>query len=103
MCIVTSFFTIGLYYILLTEINIGSNIALIISSISGLVLALILRKLLSRGEISDIADVVEVEISFVNESIMQIGELKGITNIGLESDRKRFLEKRNRNRNNTKR
>lgn len=93
MCIVTSFFTIGLYYILLTEINIGSNIALIISSISGLVLALILRKLLSRGEISDIADVVEVEISFVNESIMQIGELKGITNIGLESDRKRFLEK----------
>ena len=93
MCIVTSFFTIGLYYILLTEINIGSNIALIISSISGLVLALILRKLLSRGEISDIADVVEVDISFVNESIMQIGELKGITNIGLESDRKRFLEK----------
>lgn len=93
MCIVTSFFTIGLYYILLTEINIGSNIALIISSISGLVLALILRKLLSRGEISDIADVIEVEISFVNESIMQIGELKGITNIGLESDRKRFLEK----------
>ena len=83
MCIITSFFTIGLYYILLTEINIGSNIALIISSISGLVLALILRKLLSRGEISDIADVVEVEISFVNDSIMQIGELKGITNIGL--------------------
>lgn len=93
MCIITSFFTIGLYYILLTEINIGNNIALIISSISGLVLALILRKLLSRGKISDIADVVEVEISFVNESIMQIGELKGITNIGLESDRKRFLEK----------
>ncbi len=93
MCIITSFFTIGLYHILLAEFNIGHNISLIISSVSGLVLALILRNLLSRGKISDIADVVEVEISFVDESIMQIGELKGITNIGLESDRQRFLEK----------
>lgn len=93
MCIVTSFFTMGLYYFLISEINIGDNISLIISSVSGLTLALMLRKFLTRGEISDIADVVEVKISFVDESIMQIGELKGITNIGLESDRKRFLEK----------
>ena len=31
------------------------------------------------------------KISFVDECIMQIGELKGITNIGLEVDREKYL------------
>ena len=47
--------------------------------------------MLTRESISDIAEVVPAKISFVNESIMQVGDLKGITNIGLESDREKYL------------
>lgn len=93
MCIVTSFLTIGLYYLILQETNIGETPCLIISSAVGLILALVLKKLLTRQSIGDIADVVEVKISFVDTSIMQIGDLKGITNVGLESDRERYLTK----------
>ncbi|MEG1311289.1 MAG: YIEGIA family protein [Romboutsia sp.] len=93
MCIITSFLTIGLYYVILAETNIGENLILLISSIFGLALAFILKKMLTRESIGDIADVVEAKISFVDTSIMQVGELKGITNIGLESDRKRYLTK----------
>lgn len=93
MCIITSFFTMGLYYVITEETNIGETSGLIISSISGLILALILKKLLTRQSIGDIADVVEAKISFVDTSIMQIGDLKGVTNIGLESERERYLTK----------
>ena len=67
------------------------KLEVIISSICGLVLAFILKKLLTRQSIGDIADVVPSKISFVDECIMQIGELKGITNIGLEVDREKYL------------
>ena len=78
-CIVTSF------------LKLGDTTSIIISSICGLVLAFILKKLLTRQSIGDIADVVPSKISFVDECIMQIGELKGITNIGLEVDREKYL------------
>lgn len=91
MCIVTSFLTVGLYYILDAEIKLSANINLIISSACGIILALILRKLLMRSSIGDIADVSIVEISFVNETIMKIGDLQGITNVGLKKDRERFI------------
>ena len=86
-CIVTSFLTVGIYYIISSEFKLGDTTSIIISSICGLVLAFILKKLLTRQSIGDIADVVPSKISFVDECIMQIGELKGITNIGLEVDR----------------
>lgn len=91
MCIVTSFLTVGLYYILDAEIKLSANINLIISSACGIILALILRKILMRSSIGDIADVSIVEISFVNETIMKIGDLQGITNVGLKKDRERFI------------
>ena len=91
MCIATSFLTVGLYYILDAEIKLSANINLIISSACGIILALILRKLLMRSSIGDIADVSIVEISFVNETIMKIGDLQGITNVGLKKDRERFI------------
>ena len=73
------------------EFKLGDTTSIIISSICGLALAFILKKLLTRQSIGDIADVVPSKISFVDECIMQIGELKGITNIGLEVDREKYL------------
>lgn len=90
-CIITSFLTVGLYYIILSEFKLGDTISIIISSVCGLILAFILKKLLTRQSIGDIADVVPAKISFVDDSIMQIGDLKGITNIGLEEDREKYL------------
>lgn len=93
MCITTSLITVGLYYTLLSDTNIKETPSLIISAVSGLALAFILKKLLTRQSIGDIADVVESKISFADVSIMQVGDLKGITNIGLKSDRERYLTK----------
>ena len=79
-CIITSFLTVGIYYIISSEFKLGDTLSIIISSICGLALAFILKKLLTRQSIGDIADVVPSKISFVDECIMQVGELKGITN-----------------------
>ncbi len=93
MCIITSLSTVGLYYFIISEVKLNSNISLIISACCGLLLAFILKKLLQRDSIGDIADVVPVEITFADGCILQVGELKGITNIGLKADRDRYLSK----------
>lgn len=93
MCILTSFMTIALHYLLIKDFNFTSNVSLTASAIFGITLALVMKKLLTRKSIEDIADVREVKISFVDESIMQVGDLKGITNVGLESERERYLSK----------
>ncbi|MGL5694988.1 MAG: YIEGIA family protein [Peptostreptococcaceae bacterium] len=93
MCIITSFLTVGMYYVIVEEFKLSQNISLVISSTLGIILALILRKLLTRQSIGDIADISIVEISFVNDVIMQIGDMSGITNVGLKKDRDRFLSK----------
>ena len=91
MCIISSFFTVGFYYLITSEFKVGSNIGLIISTIFGIILAFILKKLLKRDSIGDIADVKIVDVTFENDSILKVGSLSGITNIGLKSERKRFL------------
>ena len=93
MCILTSFMTIALHYLLIKDFNFTSNVSLTVSAIFGITLALVMKKLLTRKSIEDIADVREVKISFVDEFIMQVGDLKGITNVGLESERERYLSK----------
>lgn len=93
MCIITSLSTVGLHYLIISEFKLNSNISLIISACCGLLLAFILKKMLQRESIGDIADVVPVEITFVDGCIMQVGELKGITNVGLKADRDRYLSK----------
>ena len=93
MCIITSFLTVGIYYIIVSEFKIGEIPGLIISSICGIILALIIKKVLTRQTIGDIADIVPVEIKFVDNFIMQVGDLKGITNMGSKSDRERYLSK----------
>ena len=93
MCILTSFMTIALHYLLIKDFNFTSNVSLTVSAIFGIALALVMKKLLTRKSIEDIADVREVKISFVDEFIMQVGDLKGITNVGLESERERYLSK----------
>lgn len=93
MCIITSCLTVGMFYLIKVELNMAETANLILSSASGLILAFLLKKVLRRQSIGDIADVVPAEISFVNGSIMKIGELQGITNIGLQVDRERYLNK----------
>ena len=91
MCIISSFFTVGFYYLITSEFKVDSNIGLIISTIFGIILAFILKKLLKRDSIGDIADVKIVDVTFENDSILKVGSLSGITNIGLKSERERFL------------
>ncbi len=93
MCIMVSCLTVGMFRVLTSEFNINEGVAQIIGGASGLALAFYMRKLLSRKSIGEIADVVPVEISFVDECIMKVGDLQGVTNVGLESDRKLYLEK----------
>ncbi len=93
MCIITSFLTVGIYYIIVSEFKLDETPSLIISSICGIILAFIIKKVLTRQTIGDIADIVPVEIKFVDDFIMQVGDLKGITNMGSKSDRERYLSK----------
>lgn len=93
MCIISSFFTVGFYYLITSEFKIGSNIGLIISTVFGIILAFVLKKILKRDSIGDIADVKIVDVSFENNSILKVGSLSGITNIGLKSERERFLNR----------
>ena len=92
MCIITSFATVGFYYLITSEFNVSQNIGLIISTLVGIALAFILKRILRRDSIGDIADVKIVDISFENESILKVGGLSGITNVGLKKDRDRFLK-----------
>ena len=93
MCIVTSFLTVGMYYLIVSEFKLNNNISIVISTLSGLILAFILRKTLKRKSIGDIANVSVVEIAFVDDVIMKVGDLSGITNVGLKKDRERFISK----------
>ena len=93
VCIITSLLTVATYFILEIEINVPENISLIIATISGISLALILKKILKRESIGDIADVVEVEIDFVDDFVMKVGNVAGVTNVGLERDREIYKTK----------
>lgn len=92
MCIVTSFITVALFYGLNNETKISENLAIAASTIAGLAVAFILRKALSRQCIADVAEVSIVDISFVDGTLLKVGNLKGITNVGLKSDRERYLK-----------
>lgn len=92
MCIVTSFITVASFYILTNETKISENAIIIISTIVGLAMAFILRNVLSRQCIADIAEVSIVDISFVDGTLLKVGNLKGITNVGLKRDRERYLK-----------
>ncbi len=93
MCIIASFITVGSYYLITEELKIEKNITIFISVFLGILLSIIMKKLLRRKQLHEIADIQIVDISFVNNSILKVGDLQGITNVGLESDRKRYLEK----------
>lgn len=92
MCIVTSFLTVAVFYTLTGEFKMNDNPSIIISTISGIIIAYIFRKLLSRKSIGDVGEISIVDIKFVDETILQVGTLKGITNIGLKKDREIYLK-----------
>ena len=93
MCIITSFLTVGLNRLITVETGINDMTSLIISTVTGLTLALGLKKLLTRESIADVADVVPVPITFKDESILCVGDVKGITNVGLKQDRDVYINK----------
>lgn len=93
MCIVTSFLTVGGYYFITSEFKLDETIGIILCSAGGLLLAFILKKLIERGKIGDIADVVVVDISFEKGGLLKVGGLSGVTNVGLEKDREMILKK----------
>ena len=80
------------YSILTGEFKLSENMSIIISTIIGILITFLLKKILSRQSIGDVAEVSIVDIKFVNETILQVGSLKGITNVGLKSDRERYLK-----------
>lgn len=92
MCIVTSFLTVAIYYLLDSEFKFNQSISLIVSSLFGLVLAYILRKSVSRQCIGDVAEVSIVDISFVDTSILKVGDFQGLTNVGLNEEREKYLK-----------
>lgn len=92
MCILTSFLTVAVYYVINSEFKVEDRVSLIISSLFGLTLAYILRRSISRRSLDDIAEVSIEEISFVDTSILKIGDFQGITNVGLKEDREKYLK-----------
>lgn len=92
MCIVTSFLTVASYYILNSEFKVRDPIALIISSLFGIILAYVLRKNVSRDSLGDIAEISIEEVTFVDTSILKVGDFQGITNVGLKEDREMYLK-----------
>lgn len=92
MCVISSFFTVGFYYLIISEFKINENIGLIVSTTFGIIFAFILKKLIKRDTIGDIADVKLVDVTFENDSILKVGSLSGITNVGLKSEREKFLK-----------
>lgn len=92
MCIVTSFLTVAMYYLLTSQFKINDTTSFIVSSISGLILAYLLRKSISRQCIGDVADVCIVDISFVDKTILKVGDYAGITNVALKEDREKYMK-----------
>ncbi len=92
MSIISSFFTVGFYYLITSEFKINDNISLVISTVFGIMLALLLKRMIRRDSIGDVADVKIVDIGFENDSILRVGSLSGITNVGLKSEREKFLK-----------
>ncbi|MDR1773833.1 MAG: YIEGIA family protein [Clostridioides sp.] len=93
MCIITSFFTVAIDTILREDFGMNNILSLVIAGATNLILAFLIKKLLTRKKVGDIADIVQVPISFVDTSILKVGDLKGITNIGLLEDRELYLQK----------
>ena len=92
MCIVTSFLTVALYHALNSEFKVKDPTALIVSSLFGLILAYILRRSISRQCIGDIAEISIVDVSFVDTSILKVGDFQGLTNVALKEDREKYLK-----------
>ena len=92
MCILTSFLTVAVYYVINSEFKVEDRVSLIISSLCGLTLAYILRRSISRRSLDDIAEVSIEDISFVDTCILKIGDFQGITNVGLKEDREKYLK-----------
>lgn len=92
MCIVTSFLTVALYHALNSEFKVKDPTALIVSSLFGLILAYVLRRSISRQCIGDIAEISIVDVSFVDTSILKVGDFQGLTNVALKEDREKYLK-----------
>lgn len=71
--------------------NPGVLLCIVFSTIGGIIVALIFRRLLRRKSVNDIADVYLAKISF-DGPLLKVNDVV-ITNIGLKESRQKYLEK----------
>lgn len=89
-CILTALTTSAAYHLCKTELFLGEGGSIFLGSACGILLALIFKKLFVRESIGNIAEVIPAKITF-DGPILKINDV-AISNIGLESSRKRYLE-----------
>jgi uncharacterized protein len=90
ICILTAIMTGFVYRFATVEFHMTEGISITLGAITGIALALILKKVTQRQSLGDIADVVPAKINF-DGPLIKVDDVV-ISNIGLESSKQRFLE-----------
>jgi hypothetical protein len=90
ICILTAIMTGFVYRFATVEFHMTEGISITLGAITGVALALILKKVTQRQSLGDIADVVPAKINF-DGPLIKVDDVV-ISNIGLESSKQRFLE-----------
>ena len=90
ICIITSIMTGFVYRFATVEFHMSEGISITLGAICGIILALILKRVTKRQSLEDIADIVPAKINF-DGPLLKVDDVV-ISNIGLESSKKRYLE-----------
>ena len=90
ICILTAIMTGFVYRFATVEFHMTEGISITLGAITGVALALVLKKVTRRQSLGDIADVVPAKINF-DGPLIKVDDVV-ISTIGLESSKQRFLE-----------
>jgi uncharacterized protein len=91
ICILTAIMTGFVYRFATVEFHMTEGISITLGAVTGVILAIVLKKVTRRQSLGDIADVVPAKINF-DGPLIKVDDVV-ISNIGLESSKQRFLEK----------
>jgi uncharacterized protein len=90
ICILTAIMTGFVYRFATVEFHMTEGISITLGAVTGVILAIVLKKVTRRQSLGDIADVVPAKINF-DGPLIKVDDVV-ISNIGLESSKQRFLE-----------
>ena len=90
ICILTAIMTGFVYRFATVEFHMTEGISITLGAVTGVILAIVLKKVTKRQSLGDIADVVPAKINF-DGPLIKVDDVV-ISNIGLESSKQRFLE-----------